>query len=137
MWGGGGGAGLVATATRPPLKLWSLVASIQALYFGVTGVWPLLHMRSFLAVTGPKTDLWLVRVVGGLITVVAFVLADSAWRSDHNRATALVGLGAAVVLLAADVLGVGSGAISPVYLWDAAAEATLIVAWCVALARRG
>lgn len=30
-------------------------------------LWPLLHMRSFEAVLGPKTDRWLVRTVAGLM----------------------------------------------------------------------
>jgi hypothetical protein len=33
------------------------LAGLQGAYFLVTGVWPLVHMPSFLAVTGPKTDL--------------------------------------------------------------------------------
>ena len=38
-----------------------MLAAQGALYV-VTGVWPLLHMASFEAVTGPKTDDWLVRL---------------------------------------------------------------------------
>jgi hypothetical protein len=36
----------------------------QAGYYCLTGVWPLLHMASFEAVTGPKVDDWLVKMVG-------------------------------------------------------------------------
>ena len=46
-----------------------VLAWVQAGYFVVTGVWPIVHMRSFLAVTGPKTDLWLVKTIGVLVTV--------------------------------------------------------------------
>ena len=38
------------------------LAWIQGLYFFFTSVWPIVHMSSFLAVTGPKHDLWLVQV---------------------------------------------------------------------------
>ena len=47
------------------LLLW--VAWIYSIYFMLTGIWPVVHMPSFIAVTGPKTDLWLVRTVGLLI----------------------------------------------------------------------
>lgn len=37
-------------------------------YYLMTGIWPLLHIRSFVWMTGPKTDRWLVKAVGGLVT---------------------------------------------------------------------
>ena len=39
----------------------------EGVYFFLTGVWPVVHLPSFIAVTGPKRDLWLVRTVGLLI----------------------------------------------------------------------
>lgn len=33
----------------------------QGVYFGATGLWPILHLPSFLFVTGPKIDTWLVQ----------------------------------------------------------------------------
>lgn len=41
-------------------------AKAQGLYDLGTGLWPLLHRRSFLAVTGSKTDWGLVQTVGWL-----------------------------------------------------------------------
>lgn len=40
-------------------NLLRFVLLAQGSYYFITAVWPLAHMRSFLAVTGPKTDLWL------------------------------------------------------------------------------
>ncbi len=37
------------------------------MFNAVGGLWPLLHMRSFEQVLGPKTDRWLVRTVAGLM----------------------------------------------------------------------
>ena len=42
------------------------LAAIQAAYLVSSGVWPILHRRSFERVTGRKQDFWLVRTVGGL-----------------------------------------------------------------------
>ena len=36
---------------------WRLLA-FQSAYYGLTGTWPILHLASFEAVTGPKTDDW-------------------------------------------------------------------------------
>jgi hypothetical protein len=40
------------------------ILALQALYYLATGLWPLVHLPSFEAVTGPKTDDWLVHMVG-------------------------------------------------------------------------
>jgi hypothetical protein len=63
------------------LTVYRAIAGTQGTYFLLTGVWPLLHMRSFLTVTGPKTDLWLaaidvIYVTRGVISRI--YLADAA-----------------------------------------------------------
>ena len=62
------------------LTAYRVIAGTQGSYFLLTGVWPLLHMRSFLAVTGPKTDLWLVETVGVLVAAIGAGLLLSAAR---------------------------------------------------------
>ena len=39
----------------------------HGLFNVVTGLWPVVHMPSFQAGSGPKVDRWLVRTVGGLM----------------------------------------------------------------------
>ncbi len=113
------------------------LALLQGLYFSVTGVWPLVHLDSFLAVTGPKTDLWLVQTVGALLGVVGVVLLLAAFRGDVRLETIVMGVGTAVVLGAADVVFTQRDVIPPVYLGDAAVEATFVGWWAaVAVAAR-
>jgi hypothetical protein len=112
------------------------LAALQGVYFVVTGVWPLVHMDSFLAVTGPKTDLWLVQTVGALIAAVGAVLLLAAARRAVSWEVVLLGAGAAAALGLVDVIFVARGVIPPVYLADAAAEAALVV-WWGAVAARG
>jgi hypothetical protein len=49
-------------------------ATLQAAYFLVTGLWPIVSRPTFEAVTGPKTDYWLVRTVGALASVIGTTL---------------------------------------------------------------
>ena len=51
----------------------NLVAKLQGIYWLLTGVWPFLHLPSFLWVTGPKEDLWLLYTVSILITAIGAV----------------------------------------------------------------
>jgi hypothetical protein len=43
-----------------------------------------LNIRSFQAVTGPKTDLWLVQTVGVLVTVIGLTLCLATFRKSPN-----------------------------------------------------
>lgn len=101
----------------------------QGGFYVVTGVWPLISIRSFERVTGPKTDRWLVKTVGSLIAVVGAVVALAGTRKRVTPEVALLGAGSAAVLLAADVIYVAKGRIPAVYLLDAVCEALIIGGW--------
>jgi hypothetical protein len=104
----------------------------QGVYFVTTGAWPVVHVRSFEAVTGPKRDTWLVQTVGALITAIGAALLVAAREPRRSRAVKTLGIASAAALGVADVYFAGKGRISPVYFIDAAAEAALIATWCVA-----
>ncbi len=91
----------------------------QAGYYFLTGLWPLLHLRSFEAVTGPKTDDWLVRMVGLLATVIGATLGLAALR-NHADQTEIRFLAAtsAIAFAAIDLWYALSGRVSPIYLAD-------------------
>ena len=55
------------------------VAAAQGLYYLFTGLWPLFSLRTFMAVTGPKVDGWLVKTVGLLLSVTGLVCLLAAW----------------------------------------------------------
>jgi hypothetical protein len=101
----------------------------QGIYYAATGIWPLVHMRSFLRVTGPKTDLWLVRTVGVLVGAIGAALLAAGARNRQSTETRILGAGSALGLAAVDVNYAARGVISPVYLLDAAAELALGTAW--------
>lgn len=115
---------------------WRALAAAQGVYFSLTGVWPVVHIRSFMAVTGPKTDLWLVRLVGAMITVVGVILVDAARRGRLDRGVWGLGFWMPVVLGAVDVIYVANRTIPPVYLLDAVAEAAIAAWWLVVLAAK-
>ena len=99
----------------------------QGLYYAATGVWPLLHMRSFERVSGPKVDDWLVKTFGALLGVVGATLALAGARRALTPELRLLALGSAAVLGTADVVYAAGGRIRRVYLLDALVEAGLVV----------
>lgn len=107
------------------------VALIQGVFYVATGVWPLVDIVSFQVVTGPKTDLWLVRTVGVLVTVVGAVLISASRRRRITDEIVLLATGSALGLAAIDLIYSLSGRISPVYLADAAAEIGVALLWVI------
>ena len=105
------------------------LALAQGAFYVATGVWPLVSVRTFEAVTGPKVDRWLVKTVGALVTVVGGVLVAAGSQRRVTPEIALLAAGSAAVLASIDAVYVAKGRISPVYLLDAAVELPLAAAW--------
>ena len=112
-----------------------VLAALQGAFYAATGVWGLVDLASFQAVTGPKTDLWLVRTVAVLVLVVGSVLLVAASRLRVTFELMLLAAGCALGLAAIDVVYATGGVISNVYLLDAAAEIAFALLWGVALWR--
>ncbi|MFQ5679102.1 MAG: hypothetical protein ACE5HP_06555 [Gemmatimonadota bacterium] len=108
------------------------VALTQGAYYVATGLWPFFGMATFLQVTGPKTDLWLVRTVGGLLAIIGLSLGISALRRRVTPGLRLLGLGVALFLAASDVWYVATTQVWPIFLGDAAVELLLVAAWITA-----
>ena len=113
----------------------SCIAIAQGGYYALSGLWPLLHMRSFVAVTGPTTDLWLVQAFGGLVAAVGAVLLARGLGGKADAATQQFGFATASALVTIDVWFFLKGAISAVYLIDGAAQLVLAGCWVWLLAR--
>jgi hypothetical protein len=105
-----------------------VLCTIQGVYFALTGLWPLVHMPSFMRVTGPKTDRWLVRTVGALALAIGLALLVASRKEPHD-ATASIGVLSAIAFLLVDVVYVAKRTIGPVYLLDAGTEALLFAGW--------
>ncbi len=109
------------------------MAAAQAALYVSTGVWPLVHRRSFERVTGPKTDFWLAQTVGVTVVAVGLGLAHAATRRQRipsELRTVAVTSAAGLALI--DAVFVTRGRISTIYLLDAAAEGALVAAWAAA-----
>jgi len=122
-----------ATAFRQS-RLLRVVCFVQGLYFTATGAWPLVHLKSFMAVTGYKLDQWLVKTVGVLILVVGLVLLSAARSRRISPEILGLAVGCALGLTAIDGYYVLIERIRDIYLLDALAEVALVVAWVVAWA---
>ena len=95
---------------------------IQGLYYLITGIWPIVHIDSFMMVTGEKIDIWLVKMVGLLAVAIAISLLFG-----QNKADKIVlGVPAALAFIAIDVYYNMTGTISRIYLLDAVLQIVIL-----------
>lgn len=106
-----------------------VLARAHGLFNVITGGWPILHMRSFEAVSGPKTDRWLVRTVGALLLANGLVQLTAGPSPEATRQARRLGIGTAAALAAVDLVYAPPGRISRVYLLDAVVESGWLLAW--------
>lgn len=105
------------------------MAKLQGAYWFLTGVWPFLHLPSFLWVTGPKEDIWLLYTVSVLITVIGGVLLLAGFSGRVTQEIKALGIGGAAGLAGIDIYYALSDVIWDIYLLDAAGELALILLW--------
>ncbi len=118
------------------------ICMMQCVYFLATELCPLIHVMSFQAVTGRKTDNWtavesdhwLLNTVSVLILAIGLTLLTAAARAHIPIEIAVLAVASAVGLIAIDVIYVSRSVIFPVYLIDAALEIILVLLWIVAMA---
>ena len=108
---------------------------LQAVYYVVTGLWALVHRRSFERVTGPKADYWLVRTVGLLATAIGGALGIGSRRCAPTRETRALAVAAGLAFTASDLVYALRGRISRVYLMDVVAHAALACLAALSLRR--
>ncbi len=109
-----------------------IVALVQGIYFLVTGIWPILSMSTFLKITGPKTDLWLVKTIGLLLAVIGAALIVSQLGAETNTSIIILGIGNALSLAIVEFVYVAKRIISSIYLADAILELIFIAWWILA-----
>ena len=119
------------------MKTFKYFVGVQATYIFFTGIWPLIHIESFMAVTGPKTDVWLVKTVGALLIPVSLAMITHIFSNGNNRPLFVLGCFTALAFFCIDVYYVLANVISEIYLADASVEFIFIVGWIFFVFRGG
>ena len=108
----------------------------QGVYYFLGGAWPLLSVTTFQSVTGPKTDVWLVKTVSLLLLVIGITLIVAGIRWRVTLEIFLLAVGSAAALAAIELVYVLAGRISPVYLLDLVVE-LIFISWWASVYIRG
>ena len=111
------------------MKAFIIIAFIQGIYYFLTGVWGIVDIESFMMVTGPKVDIWLVKTVSVLVIAISLVFLYAGIRKRITQETILLAVASALGFIIIDVYYVSINRISAIYLMDALAQLALLTGW--------
>ena len=115
------------------MRLLRATLLVQTVYYSITAIWPLVHIDSFMEITGPKTDIWLVKTVAVLLAAISISFLTSLFYNTYHKPTIALAITCCIVLTIIDCYYVWNGTISKVYLLDAAVEIILLLLWIFAI----
>lgn len=114
----------------------SYLLILQGVYYFITGLWPLIHLSSFLFVTGPKTDIWLIKALSLLVVCIGIVLMKASTVRFPSTAINLLAILSALAFTLIDFYYPFTNIISKVYIVDGLIQFSFIITWAVLLIRR-
>ena len=109
---------------------------IQGVYILITAIWPLVNIESFVQVTGPKTDIWLVKTVGALLIPIAISLLLHLFLPIDHLVAFILGSLTSAAFISVDCYYALNDVISDIYLADAAIQVVFITWWIYILGMR-
>jgi len=110
--------------------LWS-----QGVYTFITAVWPIVHVKSFMDVSGYKTDVWLVKTVGVLLTAISVALLVSI-PNKSNFPIAVLALFTAAGMAYVDFFYALNNTIPNIYMADGTIEILFAFVWLYLLIKK-
>lgn len=117
-------------------QLYRVLLWVQGVYTALTALWGLLDIDSFMAVTGHKTDVWLVKTVSVVLLTIGLTLIIQALVRSHPLPAMVLGGLTSAGLAAIDFYYSGCRVISPIYALDGVAEVLFALLWSYLLIQR-
>lgn len=110
-------------------RFFRIILWVQSLYYFVTGVWALLDIHSFMIVTGPKTDVWLVKTISVLLVAISLPLFANLFIKTNRWPVIFLASSCSIFLAAIDFYYSGRHVISSVYSIDGIIQNLLFLGW--------
>ena len=106
---------------------------VQGVYTFVTALWALIDVDSFMKVTGPKHDVWLLKTVSALLLALGIGMITEAIVRSYSLPLLILILTSSIGLAIIDFYYSGKEVIWDIYKLDGAAQICFIVLWCFIL----
>lgn len=111
------------------MKVLKAIIWVQGIYTLITAVWPIIHVDSFMEVTGPKTDVWLVKTVGALLIPLAACLMSYLFIETDRRPAFILGTLSCVAFISIDFYYALKDIIPNIYMADGVLQILFLSTW--------
>jgi hypothetical protein len=118
------------------LSIYRLLLIVQGFYTFITALWAIVDIDSFMEITGPKTDIWLVKTFSIILVAVGLTLLSHLKEPDSPVLPAiLLGCLTSAGLAFIDFFYSSRNTISFVYATDGIIQIAFFMGWMIVLAR--
>src|SRR5437868_12042149 len=111
------------------MKQFKLLIFIQSGYYLLTALWAIIDINSFMTVTGPKTDIWLVKTTAAMIITISLTLGSYLFMQGNKSPAIILGSISAFSFVIIDFYYVAENVISNIYVLDGIFESILLIGW--------
>jgi hypothetical protein len=115
------------------MKQFKLLIFIQSGYYLLTALWAIIDINSFITVTGPKTDIWLVKTTAAMIITISLTLGSYLFMQGNKFPAIILGSISAFSFVIIDFYYVAENIISNIYVLDGIFESILLIGWGVVI----
>src|SRR5215208_1764710 len=110
-------------------NLYKILLCVEGIYILLTALWGLIDIKSFMQVTGPKTDIWLVKTVSVLLLPLVACIFFALFFKMDPLAVILILIIASAGLAFIDFYYTSIHTIKWVYALDGIAQLIFILLW--------
>jgi hypothetical protein len=115
------------------MKFTKYLLAIQGSYTFLTAIWPIVHINSFMWISGYKHDVWLVKTVGVCLMAISVCLLTSIFSKGSILPIAALALFTAVGLAYVDFYYALNNVIRNIYMADGVVEILFVLLWFITL----
>jgi len=110
-------------------KVYNALSMIQGSYTLLTAFWALVDIQSFMGVTGPKTDVWLVKTVAVLLLPIGFCFLWGLYFNTDRLLVTFIGIMSSAGLAFIDFHYTINGTIKWIYQADGFLQIFFLLVW--------
>jgi hypothetical protein len=118
------------------MKFTKYLLAIQGSYTFITAIWPIIHINSFMWISGYKHDVWLVKTVGVCLLAISVCLLTSIFSKGNILPIAALALFISVGLAYVDFYYALNNVIRAIYMADGVIEIVFALCWLITLRKR-
>jgi len=116
-------------------KVYTRLSLVQGIYTLLTALWALVDIKSFMEVTGPKTDVWLVKTVAVLLLPIAVCFLWNLFFKTDRLLVIIIGIMSSAGLAFIDFHYTKNGTIKWIYKADGYLQLLFLLVWVILLVR--